>query len=157
MDFITNSWEWIPKFALTPSMPRWFAAARMESNGTRDCIHVSQSTADELIALGKGHWVNARKGKITAKGTFVVAWAVMAADSLCMTRCKARTSSPLMFVLSTNSRQRTATDLLGSAYRRNRIYCEYPDKRSHQYWWYNRRWYHSRWIGRCWPPRYRNR
>ena len=46
-------------------------AARMESNGMRDCIHVSQSTADELVALGKGHWVHAREEKITAKGTLL--------------------------------------------------------------------------------------
>jgi len=43
----------------------------MESNGTKDCIHVSQSTADELIALGKGQWVHAREDKITAKGMYL--------------------------------------------------------------------------------------
>lgn len=60
-------------------MTRCTTAARMESNGVRDCIHVSQSTADELIALGKGQWVHARKDKITAKGTFVlVAQEIMA-------------------------------------------------------------------------------
>lgn len=42
--------------------------ARMESNGMKDRIHVSQSTADELIALGKKRWVHARAGKITPKG-----------------------------------------------------------------------------------------
>jgi Adenylate and Guanylate cyclase catalytic domain len=30
-------------------------AARMESNGQRDKIHISQSTADLLIEAGKGH------------------------------------------------------------------------------------------------------
>jgi class 3 adenylate cyclase len=43
-------------------------AARMESNGTRGRIHVSQSTADELIARGKEQWVTPREDKIVAKG-----------------------------------------------------------------------------------------
>jgi class 3 adenylate cyclase len=43
-------------------------AARMESNGTRGRIHVSQSTADALIAAGKDQWVTPREDKIVAKG-----------------------------------------------------------------------------------------
>jgi class 3 adenylate cyclase len=43
-------------------------ASRMESNGVRGRIHVSQATADEVTAKGKGQWVTAREDKITAKG-----------------------------------------------------------------------------------------
>ena len=43
-------------------------AARMESNGLKDRIHVSQQTADGLIAAGKGDWVSAREDKVFAKG-----------------------------------------------------------------------------------------
>lgn len=43
-------------------------AARMESNGERGRIHVSQATADALIAKGKSHWIVAREDKIIAKG-----------------------------------------------------------------------------------------
>jgi len=43
-------------------------AARMESNGVRGRIHVSETTRDELVAKGKGSWVTAREDKIVAKG-----------------------------------------------------------------------------------------
>jgi hypothetical protein len=43
-------------------------AARMESNGERNRIHMSQDTADLLEKAGKGHWVVPRKETITAKG-----------------------------------------------------------------------------------------
>jgi Adenylate and Guanylate cyclase catalytic domain len=43
-------------------------AARMESNGEKNKIHVSESTAHSLITLGKGHWVTPRKDKVYAKG-----------------------------------------------------------------------------------------
>jgi class 3 adenylate cyclase len=43
-------------------------AARMESNGERGRIHVSQATADALIAKGKSHWLVAREDMIIAKG-----------------------------------------------------------------------------------------
>ena len=43
-------------------------AARMESNGQREKIHVSQQTADLLIEAGKHHWVTPREDKIVAKG-----------------------------------------------------------------------------------------
>eukprot|EP00977_Amphora_coffeiformis_P016678 scaffold5224_cov135-Amphora_coffeaeformis.AAC.2 len=43
-------------------------AARMESNGQKGRIQVSQSTADLLIAAGKQHWVRMREDKIQAKG-----------------------------------------------------------------------------------------
>jgi hypothetical protein len=33
---------------------------------------VSQSTADLLVAAGKGHWVKSRKGGVTAKGKGVL-------------------------------------------------------------------------------------
>lgn len=43
-------------------------AARMESNGIRNKIHVSQTTADLLVAAGKKHWVTKRLELIEAKG-----------------------------------------------------------------------------------------
>ncbi|CAB9528061.1 Receptor-type guanylate cyclase gcy [Seminavis robusta] len=43
-------------------------AARMESNGQKHCIHASQTTADILARMGKGHWLHPREEKITAKG-----------------------------------------------------------------------------------------
>jgi len=57
-------------------------AARMESNGERGKLHVSQDTADLLIAAGKSKWVTPREGTIHAKGkgemkTF---WVQMIAD-----------------------------------------------------------------------------
>ena len=44
------------------------AASRMESNGMKGRIHVSQETADELIMAGKTSWLKTRQDKITAKG-----------------------------------------------------------------------------------------
>jgi Adenylate and Guanylate cyclase catalytic domain len=43
-------------------------ASRMESNGVPNRIHVSQETANELVAKGKAHWVIPREDKIVAKG-----------------------------------------------------------------------------------------
>lgn len=43
-------------------------ASRMESNGVKGCIHVSQTTADELSAKGKGAWLTPREEKLSVKG-----------------------------------------------------------------------------------------
>jgi hypothetical protein len=43
-------------------------AARIESTGERAKIHLSEDTADLIIAAGKGHWVTAREEKVSAKG-----------------------------------------------------------------------------------------
>ena len=43
-------------------------ASRMESNGVRDKIQVSQETAELLYAAGKSRWVTPREEKIHAKG-----------------------------------------------------------------------------------------
>jgi hypothetical protein len=43
-------------------------AARVESTGTKNRIHVSQDTADLLIAAGKRSWIVARETKVNAKG-----------------------------------------------------------------------------------------
>ncbi len=43
-------------------------AARMESTGQANCIQVSQTTADRIIAAKKGHWLEARSDKIDVKG-----------------------------------------------------------------------------------------
>lgn len=48
-------------------------ASRMESNGVRDKIQVSQETADLLMSAGKSEWLEARKEKIVAKGKVCVA------------------------------------------------------------------------------------
>jgi Adenylate and Guanylate cyclase catalytic domain len=40
----------------------------MESTGVASRIHVSQATADALIAGGKENWLTPRKDKIVAKG-----------------------------------------------------------------------------------------
>ena len=43
-------------------------ASRMESNGQKGRIHISQSTADLLTAAGLESWVVPRETKIEAKG-----------------------------------------------------------------------------------------
>jgi class 3 adenylate cyclase len=43
-------------------------ASRMESNGARGRIQVSQETADLLVGAGKGNWLTPREDKILAKG-----------------------------------------------------------------------------------------
>eukprot|EP00934_Nitzschia_sp_Nitz4_P001584 Nitzschia sp. Nitz4//scaffold59_size112058//30038//33704//NITZ4_004104-RA/size112058-snap-gene-0.61-mRNA-1//-1//CDS//3329555108//1584//frame0 len=47
-------------------------ASRMESLGKRNHIHVSQSTADELIRYGKSRWVRTRQDKVEVKGKGVL-------------------------------------------------------------------------------------
>jgi class 3 adenylate cyclase len=43
-------------------------ASRMESNGIKVKIHVSEATAQLIIAAGKSHWITAREDQIEAKG-----------------------------------------------------------------------------------------
>ena len=43
-------------------------ASRMESNGQRDMIQVSQETADLLVNAGKEHWLTPREDVVIAKG-----------------------------------------------------------------------------------------
>ena len=43
-------------------------ASRIETTGARDKIHLSQECADQLIAAGKSHWIQAREDKVHAKG-----------------------------------------------------------------------------------------
>jgi class 3 adenylate cyclase len=43
-------------------------AARIESTGAKNKIHLSQNTADLLIAAGRAKWVKPRENKVTAKG-----------------------------------------------------------------------------------------
>jgi class 3 adenylate cyclase len=45
-------------------------AARMESNGVKGRIQVSQATADELINAGKGNWLTTREDVVMAKGNY---------------------------------------------------------------------------------------
>jgi hypothetical protein len=44
----------------------------LKSLGERNKIQVSQSTADLLVAAGKGHWLKPRHGGVTAKGKGVL-------------------------------------------------------------------------------------
>lgn len=43
-------------------------AARIESHGKKNRIHISKETASLLEAAGKAHWVTPREDKIVAKG-----------------------------------------------------------------------------------------
>jgi len=43
-------------------------AARLESTGTRNRVHLSKETADLLSKGGKGHWLEKRQDKIEVKG-----------------------------------------------------------------------------------------
>ena len=43
-------------------------ASRVESSGSANRIHLSQETAECLIAGGKAHWISAREDIVTAKG-----------------------------------------------------------------------------------------
>jgi class 3 adenylate cyclase len=43
-------------------------AARMESNGIKGRIHCSQATADQMIKVGKSHWLKPREGGVQVKG-----------------------------------------------------------------------------------------
>jgi class 3 adenylate cyclase len=43
-------------------------ASRMESTGKKDFIHISQSTADQLIEGGKESWITPREDLVSAKG-----------------------------------------------------------------------------------------
>lgn len=43
-------------------------AARMEHNGLRDRIQLSQETADLLIEAGKTNWLERREDLVYAKG-----------------------------------------------------------------------------------------
>ena len=47
-------------------------ASRMESLGEKNRIQLSQSTADRLIATGKGGWIRPRETKVEAKGKGLV-------------------------------------------------------------------------------------
>lgn len=46
-------------------------AARMESNGMKDCIHISEETAKLLIKAGKQRWLTPREGKETSRQIFL--------------------------------------------------------------------------------------
>mmetsp|Transcript_12061 Transcript_12061/g.27486 ORF Transcript_12061/g.27486 Transcript_12061/m.27486 type:complete len:1731 (+) Transcript_12061:313-5505(+) len=43
-------------------------ASRMESTGEKNLIQVSQATAEQLRAFGKGHWLTPRDTPVSAKG-----------------------------------------------------------------------------------------
>jgi Adenylate and Guanylate cyclase catalytic domain len=47
--------------------------ARIESTGEGNRIHLSQDTADHLVAANKGHWIKAREDMVSAKGKGLMA------------------------------------------------------------------------------------
>lgn len=49
-------------------------ASRMESCGTKSKIHISQTTADQLIEAGKSHWITKRQDLVEVKGKISKAW-----------------------------------------------------------------------------------
>jgi Adenylate and Guanylate cyclase catalytic domain len=51
-----------------PIIVYFSTAARMESNGQRNCIHMSQATANLLTEAGKRHWIYPRVDLVNAKG-----------------------------------------------------------------------------------------
>lgn len=53
---------------LTTSGHFHFLMRSMESTGHRGRIQISQSTADNLILVGKDRWIRAREDKVEAKG-----------------------------------------------------------------------------------------
>lgn len=57
-------------------------ASRMESTGEANCIHISQSTADELIKHKKGHWLHLRRDtvEVKGKGQMITYWVKADAD-----------------------------------------------------------------------------
>jgi len=63
-------------FFFSHGLAQWFVpssftvntAARMESNGQKGRIQVSQATADLLTDAGKQHWLSAREDLVEAKG-----------------------------------------------------------------------------------------
>jgi len=59
-------------------------ASRMESTGEKGRIHISKSTADHLVASGKGHWLESREGGVQAKGkgTLQTFWVVRSRKTL---------------------------------------------------------------------------
>ena len=70
-------------------------AARMESNGEPGLIHVSQSSADRLLANGRGRWLTKREDIIDAKGLGKVTtyWVKVNTDSLTSGDCTTSNNS----------------------------------------------------------------
>ena len=68
---------------LTLCIPRLQFQPGMESNGVRSKIHISQSTADLLLAAGKDHWITKRETLVEAKGKGLLQtyWAEPAAQA----------------------------------------------------------------------------
>ena len=50
------------------TLTRYILAARMESTGLANMIHVSQATANLLAKEGKSHWLKQREDLVEAKG-----------------------------------------------------------------------------------------
>jgi hypothetical protein len=56
----------------------------MESNGKAGMIHVSQATAERLLASGKGKWLTKREDTIVAKGIgeMTTYWVKVSSESM---------------------------------------------------------------------------
>ena len=57
-----------PILAFTHKLIVFVLCQRIESSGAPNKIHLSQETADLLVAAGKAQWLRARKDKVNAKG-----------------------------------------------------------------------------------------
>jgi class 3 adenylate cyclase len=76
-------------------------AARMESNGVKGKIHVSQATADELIKSGKEAWITPCEEKIHAKGKgFMQTYFVQVAGPKSSMTSRTRATSALVSSVS---------------------------------------------------------
>ena len=93
-------------------------AARIESTGERDKIHLSAETAQQLIAEGKQNWVKQRQDKVQAKGKgkLQTYWLKMGTTSNAATKnTKVTTTTDVATKLNgSGSSLRTASDDDGS-------------------------------------------
>ncbi len=99
-------------------------AAQMEYTGSRDCIQISQDTADFLVAAGKSNWITPRDDPITVKGrgkvqTFWLRDAASVSDSFKLVALKQQLRTPLELQLTREDSFRVeemeATTISGSS------------------------------------------
>jgi len=95
-------------------------ASRMESNGIPGRVHVSKTTADELLTHGKGKWLTPREDRIVAKGkgemeTFFVLIPAHAATTATSSTSSDSSNMPLSLpAISDNSSSHAESDRLDS-------------------------------------------
>ena len=87
----------------------------MESNGLPNKIQVSQTTADALIARGRGAWLTPREEKVKAKGAFMFVWLSMLTDTFKFE------VNICAYPLNPSFREGRTADLLGQLFCKGRI------------------------------------